>query len=311
MTGFPGESGTLRICAGVLHYRSWPEVRRAIDGLLRQSRPPDEIIVVDHASRDGSAEEIRAAYPQLELVELTENRGPAGGMNRLMETVLAKKVDAILCMTDDTELAPRALERLAARLEEEPELGAVGPVLAHLREPERVFAAGGYIDARNWDLQLTEHPDRLADWEQKQPHRVDHIVFGGNLIRAEAAREVGLVPGHFYHELDDVDFNLRLATHGWKLECVPDAVAWLDAGDRLRPLTVGRPSPYLSVRNKLGYVARNAPRRMLVRQLLRVVKWLVLDAIRPGSGSRADLIPRLRGLIDFCRGRWGEPPVRP
>lgn len=291
----------------MLHYRSWPEVRRTIDGLLRQSRRPDEILVIDHASGDGSAAEISAAYPQLEVVELPDNRGPAAGMDRLMDTVLARKVDAVLVLTDDTELAPDALERLAARLEEEPELGAVGPLLAHRREPELVFAAGGYVDVRTWDLQLREKPARLSDWQGTPPQRVDLLGFGGILIRAQAAHEAGAVPAHFYHELDDVDFTLRLASKGWKLECVPAAVAWLDFGGRSRTGLMVGPSPYLAVRNRLGLIARNAPRRMLMRELLRVVSWLVRDAIRPRGGSRADLIPRLRGLTDFCRGRWGAP----
>jgi hypothetical protein len=82
-------------------------------------------------------------------------------------------------------------------------------------------------------------------------------------------------------------------------------VAWQDVGD-----VSGDPfDPYLAVRNKLGLIARTAPRRMVAREVLRVVSWLIRDAIRPRSGSRADLGPRLRGLIDFCRGSWGPPPA--
>jgi GT2 family glycosyltransferase len=308
MTGFAAESGVKRIAAGVLHYRSWPEVRQTIDALLRQSRRPDEIVVIDHASSDGSTQEMRAAYPELEVVELSGNRGPASGMNRLMLAVLARKVDAVFVLTDDIELDPNALARLAARLEEKPELGAVGPLLAHTREPERIFYAGGYIDARTWDLKIREKPARLSDWKAKAPQQTDFLEFGGLLVRAEAARDAGPVPEHFYKELDDVDFSLRLASHGWKLECVPAAVAWIDLGDRSRGTLLVEPHPYLTVRNRLGLIASNAPRRMLAREFLRVLYLLVLGAIRPRGASRANLRPRLRGLIDFCRGRWGAPP---
>lgn len=301
------EPGALRIGAGLLHYRFWPGVRSTIDALLGQSRQPDVLFVIDHASGDGSADEIRAAYPQLEVIELTDNQGPAGGMGRLLSTMLERNVDAIFILVDDFELAPDALEQLAARLGQNPHLGAVGPLLAHQREPETIFYAGGYIDPRTWDIELTEHPKRLSDWQGKPPHSVEFLLLSGILVRSEAAR-CATVPAHFYHHLDDADFTLQLGSQGWGLECVPAAVAWQDLGDRDRSTLLVGPPPYLAIRNKLGLVARNAPRRMLVRELLRVVSWMVRDAIRPRSGSRADLTPRLRALIDFCRGRWGAPP---
>jgi len=312
MTGVAGEAGGLRIGAGVLHYQAWPEVRRTLDALLGQTRTADKILVIEHASGDGSGEEIKAAYPQLDVVELPENRGPAWGMNRLMDALLAREVDALLVLTDDMELAPDALERLAARLEEDPELGAVGPLVAHHRARELIFYAGGYLDPRTWDLEYREEPRRVSDWEGKPPHRAEFLELAGLLARAEAVRQTGHLPEHFYYQLDDVDFALRLGSLGWKLECVPAAVAWQDLGGDPSRATLYIPvPPYLRVRNRLGLIARNAPRRMLVRELLRVVSWLVRDAIRPPDGSRAELRPQLRGLVDFCRGRWGPPPVWP
>lgn len=298
----------LSIAAGVLHYRAWPAVRSTIDGLLAQTRQPDQVVVVDHASGDGSAEEIRKAYPQVDVVELLENRGPAGGMSSLVSTLMEREVDAIFVLTDDTELARDALAHLADRLEREPQVGAVGPVIAHQRERDRVFYAGGDIDPRTWDLQLRHKPERLAEWEGRPPDRVAFLVLSGHLVRREAVRQAGPPSERFYHHWDDVDFSLRVGACGWHLECVPAAVGWLDLGGPAREAILVEPPPYVSVRNRLGVIARHAPRRMVVRELARTVSWLVRDAIRPRSGSRADLPLRLRGMIDFCRGRWGAPP---
>jgi GT2 family glycosyltransferase len=191
-------------------------------------------------------------------------------------------------------------------LEAEPALGIVGPLVAHRGDPEVIFYAGGYVDPRNWDLEFRATPRRLSDWEGQPPRQVDFLGTAGTLVRASAARSAGPAPEHFYYGLDDIDFTLHLAGLGWKLECLPAAVAWQDVGD-----TVGGTPfhPYLAVRNRLGLVARNASRPMLARELLRVVSWLIRDAFRPRSGSRGDLGPRLKGLIDFCRGRWGPPPA--
>ena len=298
----------LRIGTGVLHYQSWPTVRSTIDGVLTQTRPPDDIVIVDHASGDGSAAKLRAAYPQLDVVELPDNRGPAAGMSRTVAAVLDKDVDAVFVLTDDTELAPDALEHLSERLENEPSVGAAGPLITHQRAPELTFYAGGDIDPRTWDLIGRETPPSLKDWQGKPPHRVDCLVLAGLLVRAEAVRAAGLPDERFYHHWDDVDFSLRIGAQGWRLECVPAAVARLDLAGSSDATLLAPPPPYLTVRNRLGVLARNAPRRTVAREVLRVISWLVRDSIRPRAGSRADLKPRLWGLVHFCLGRWGPPP---
>jgi GT2 family glycosyltransferase len=301
-------TGRLTIGAGVLHYRFWPGVRQTVDGLMAQTRQPDLVLIVDHASRDESCARIRQTYPEFELVELVENRGPTAGMNQLIATLIDRDVDAVLVLPHDLHLAPDALEQLAARLENDARLGAVGPVIGHQRDRERVFYAGGYVDPRTWDLEFRERPERLVDWRGRPPQRADFLELGGILVRVEAARQVGGLPEHFYYLHDDVDYTLRIAARGWRLECVPAAVAWQDLGDPKRQELLAPTPPYLHVRNRLGLLARNAPRRILVRELARTAVWLVRDAVRPRNRNRADLWPRFRGLMDFCRSRWGPPP---
>ena len=289
----------MRVGAGVLHYRGWPDVEPTLTGLLGQTRSPEDVLVIDHASLDGSADKIREAFPDLELLELSENRGPTAGMNRLLAALLERDFDALFILPHDLELAPDALERLVERLEQEPELGAVGPLIAHQHDRDLVFCAGGYVRRHNWSLQFREQPAAVSEWEGRPPHAVDFLELGGILMRADAARAVGPLPEHFYYWADDVDLALRLGRLGWCLECVPAAVAWQE---------LGSPPWYLATRNTLGLIARNAPRRLLARELVRTLYWLARDAVRPGARPRNTLRPRMRGLVDFCLGRWGPPP---
>jgi GT2 family glycosyltransferase len=290
----------VKVAAGVLHYRGWPDVSATLDALLAQTRQPDRLLVIDHASRDGSAEAIRRAYPQIELVELPENRGPTAGQNRNLAALLDTGADAVMILPHDFRLAPDALEHLAARLEAEPEVGAVGPLIAHENTPELIFYAGGRLNRRTWDLEYEEVPSRVDAWRGRPPHAVDWLEFGGILLRAEAARAAGFLPEKFYYWLDDTDYTIRLQQMGWRIECVPAALGWQD---------LGQPPSYIMVRNRLGLVARNAPRRMLIREVVRTAYHLARDAVDPGRRDRRPYVwPRLRGLVDFCRGRWGPPP---
>ncbi len=299
----------LRIAAGVLHYRYWPDVRETIDGLMAQTRTPDQVVIIDHASGDGSAEQLRRAYPDLEIIEMPDNRGPAGGMSQLVEDLLARDVDAVFPLPDDLVLAPDALEQLELRLLQAPQVGAVGPLVAHRRAPDRVFCAGCRLDTRTWELEFVATPPDLSDWQGKPPQESDFLGTGGILLRAELGRRLAPMPAQFFHGFDDVDYTLRLAALGRRLECVPAAVAWQDLGDRTQDELLPPANPYLLVRNKLGLIARNGSRWMVVREILRTAKWVLRDAVSPRNGSRADLRPRFLGLVDFCRGRWGPPPT--
>jgi GT2 family glycosyltransferase len=291
----------MRIGAGILHYRDWPGVGEAIDALLAQTRQPDHLLVFDHASGDGSVEKIRAAYPDIEVVVAPDNRGPAAGENRMINELLAREFDAVLILPEDLELAPDALERLAVRLEADPEVGVAGPLIAHKHDRDRIFYAGGYVHRHNWSLEFREVPSELAEWTGRPPQTVDFLQTGGALIRAEAARQVGDSEQKFYYWMDDVDYTMRIGTLGWRVECVPAAVAWSEA--------FGQPPAYITTRNMLLLIARNAPKRFVARELARQIYWLGRDLVRPPDGSRQDLWPRLRGVVDFCLRRWGPPPA--
>jgi GT2 family glycosyltransferase len=218
----------------------------------------------------------------------------------MVKVLLSRGFDAILIVPEDLELAPDALERLAGRLEEDASIGVVGPLIAHKDDRERIFYAGGYVRRHNWTLEFREQPSRVSEWRDRPPQLVDFLQTGGALLRAEAVRQAGHNDERFYYWSDDVDYTLRIRALGWRVECIPGAVGWQD---------FGTPPPYIATRNRLLLLARNAPRRFVARELARQVYWLGRDAISPPAGSRADLWPRLRGVVDFCRGRWGPPPA--
>jgi GT2 family glycosyltransferase len=291
----------MRVAAGVLHYRFWPDVRATLDGLLAQTRPADELFVLDHASGDRSADRIREAYPDLEVINAPVNRGPIAGLNQLLQELLRRETEAIFMVTHGSRFAPDALEHLAAHLESRPDLGAVGPILAFRDDPERLYFGGGYIDRRTWHMELRDYPRALPEWRGQPPQDVDWLDSGSVLMRSEAARQAGYLREELYYHYDDPEYGMRLRSLGWKAQVVPAAVGWVTPGLR---------SPYIESRNRLGFVAWSAPRRVLARELVRVIYVVLRGYLRPRhSWDREEAWPRLRGLLDFCRGRWGPPPA--
>lgn len=282
----------MTIGAVVLHYRRWPDVGWCLDALHEQSRRPEEVVVVDNASGDGSADRIADAYPWVRVVEAEENLGYGAGMN-LGVSALDAGHDAVLLLTHECILAPDALALLDERLRAEPNVGAVGPLIGLLSDRERVFSAGGYIGAR-WRPDHTSDPKALAAWRDAPPREVAWLDGCALLLRREAVAAVGRFDESYFMYFEETDLMLRLADAGWRVECVPRAVAWQEPG---------RKPVYVWTRNRLRFLARWAPRRVLAREVLGLGR----RALHRGTGRRR---AELAALAAFLRGRSGPPPAR-
>jgi GT2 family glycosyltransferase len=291
------------IGAGILHYRFWPDVRPTLDGLSAQTRPPDYTVLLDNGSRDGSAQAIRNAYPDVSVVEISENVGPISGMNLILDRLLERNVDLILLLTHETLLAPDALAALAARLVEDDHVGVVGPLLGYRSQRDRLWSAGGAIDPRTWAMDHVLEPAEVSAWKGEPPRRAEWLDGACLLFRASAVRSVGRLHEEFFAMFDEPDYQLRLQAQGWNVECVPAAVAWQEPG--------GKPD-YLFTRNRLGFLARQAPRRVLAREIGTVSYGIARDGLhpRPGQGGRSHALLRARGMFDFARNRWGRPNAK-
>jgi GT2 family glycosyltransferase len=291
------QTAPMRVGAVVLHYRFWPRIRATLDAVLSQTRPPDHIIVVDNGSEDGSADELRRGFSGIEVMESGANLGYGAGMNLGIERLLERGVDAILLLTHECRLAPNALEVLLDRLEREPSLGAVGPLLGYRSRPELVFSAGGMIDGKRWRPHHFHEPRLLAEWAGKPPRAADWLDGAAMLLRSDAVREAGRLDERYFLYFEEAEYLLKLRRLGWSVECVPAAVAWQEPGSR---------PTYLWIRNRLRFMARTAPKRHVVREAARLAASVARNSVIPNPGlTRAEIRDRRRALFHFLTRRWG------
>jgi len=96
---------------------------QSLSGVCEQTRPADEILIIDDGSTDSSVEVIKEfaeRYPNLRLIENDRNRGMQYTINRLLQEATS---DYIVCAAADDELYSRFLERHMAALQRHPEAG--------------------------------------------------------------------------------------------------------------------------------------------------------------------------------------------
>ena len=292
----------MRVGAVVLHYRLWPQVRFTLQGLASQTRPPDDLVVVDNRSGDGSLGELRTAFPEIEIVETAANLGYAGGMNVGTRMLMQRGVDAVLLLTHECRLAPDALEEMVDRLEREPGLGAVGPLIGYRTKPDTVFSAGGVMD-RRWRPRLVREPALMTTWASAPPHAAEWLHGSCLLLRGSAIRQAGEMDERYVLYFEETEYLLTLGRLGWRVECVPAAVAWQEPG--IQPT-------YLWVRNRLRFQARTGRPRHVVREAGRLAASIARDTVFPNPrATPAQLRDRRRALFDFLARRWGPDPYGP
>jgi GT2 family glycosyltransferase len=181
-----------------------------------------EILVLDNASEDGSAEAVRGLGGEIRLVALERRTGKAENDSTLMREANGRYC---LLLNEDSELRPGATEALIAALDADPRAAAAGPRLLDSasdpvpcawRFPGVGTAAAGALFLHRWlTVQSKGAETRRVDWAQSS----------ALMVRREAATEVGYMDPAFFVYFDECDFAKRLAEAGWHSLFVPAAEA--------------------------------------------------------------------------------------
>lgn len=112
-----------RVSVLIVNFNSRELLLRGLAALRRAAViGGQQVVVVDNASHDGSAAAVRTQFPDAELVASPINEGYAAGNNRAFARSTAPLV---LLLNPDAAVEPEAVERMAAYLEDHPEVAAV------------------------------------------------------------------------------------------------------------------------------------------------------------------------------------------
>lgn len=208
----------------IVNFNTRELTARCIDSVLAsQARASFEIVVVDNASVDGSADYLEMRYPCITLIRSLENRGVAGGNNL---GIRAGQGRHVLLLNSDTLLLPGALDRAINFLDTHPCAGGAG---GKLLNPDRTFQSC-FVDFPSlWQVFLITtkigqlvRPRYPSYGPCPQVREVDWISSAFMLFRREAIEQVGLVDEAYFLYCDETDLQYRLKQAGWKIYYLPD-----------------------------------------------------------------------------------------
>lgn len=188
-----------RVCAVVVTYNRAELLVKGLDGLMNQTCPPDEILVVDNASTDGTLDMLAAAYPEVVVHRLSDNTGASGGFSEGVRVAHERGFDWLWLLDDDVVAEPECLQEMLDVAE-----ASARKVVA----PRRRSAEGAY--PRNEAIIDEATQSYTAPQSDERWVLIDVFTFEGPLIHRSVIDRVGLPNAHFFITADDTEYSVRI-----------------------------------------------------------------------------------------------------
>jgi GT2 family glycosyltransferase len=200
-------------------------LRYCLDAIVRERATvpfATEVLVLDNASRDGSAEAARAHPAAPEVIELDARRGKSENDSALLRRARGR---FCLLLNEDSELEPGATAALHAALAGDDRAAAAG---ARLVRPDGAPQPSAWRFPSPGTALLTAlwlHKRFVVQSRGNRVREVDWAQSAALLVRREAASQIGWFDPAFFVYSDEVDFCKRLRDVGWSVLYVPEARA--------------------------------------------------------------------------------------
>ncbi len=295
-----GQDGTLAgdrdpsVWAVVVTHNRLSLLRECLGALAGQVRRPDEILVVDNASTDGTSLAVAEEFPWVRLRSLEHNGGGAGGFHEGLRTAHEAGADWIWIMDDDTIARPAALAQLLQARERLP-----------AGDPPALLASRAVWD----DGHL--HPMNAPGFERDDVAAVIRgcerglmplrtATFVSLMVHRSAITRHGLPFKHYFIWSDDIEYTARILRHepGY---LVPTSVVHHKTRAPYTATSTSGGRFYYHVRNTLFMIRGSAWNR---REKLTLV-WVILSTsrayLRHNRWSSGSVRVVGRGLRDGLR----------
>jgi GT2 family glycosyltransferase len=240
----------------ILNWNGQQVVEKCLKSLQEQTYDPLELIVVDNASTDGSAELVKKGFPDVKVIVNKTNLGFGGGNN---VGIRASQGKYIMMLNNDTSLDAKCIEELKGSLEKDRSYGVCASKILLEYEDNLIDAAG-----------IVVCPDGLAIGRGRleKGDRYDEeveVFFASDcacLYRREMLEDIGLYDEDFFAYADETDMGWRAQLAGWKCIYNPKAVVY-----HFHSASSGTYSPfkaYLVERNRIWVAIKSFPISLLI-----------------------------------------------
>lgn len=242
----------------VVNYNGGDRLLTCVQSLVSDPKRGDsDIILVDNASTDGSADAVERAFPEVRVIRSAENLGFGGGNNLGAQ---AASGEYLAFINPDTIAAAGWLTPLVSALDADPCVGLATSKVLLLRDPGQINTCGNEVHCSGLTLcrGMGLNSATLAE-----PAEVGAVSGAAFVMRRALFEMLGGFDASFFLYMEDTDLSWRAQLLGYRCLYVPDSVIYHDYTLRFGP-------------QKTFYQERN---RYLL--LLKTLRWRSLVVLTP------------------------------
>jgi len=230
LTGLITKNAIEKLSVVVLSYNTQETTLRCLNSLLGHAPTiaDMEVIVIDNASYDGSADAIARQFPEIKLIRNARNRGFSAACN---QGIRSTDGDVVLLLNSDTELVDQSLDIMLDFIAKNPDVGITGgKMIGDDGNPQNscqhfptysniIFTKQSLLTSiksfRRGYNKYRSIPNSITD--------VDALAGGFMFLRRTAIKQVGLLDERFFFYVEDLDISKRMTDEGWRVVFVPQA----------------------------------------------------------------------------------------
>ncbi len=265
----------MNIAVVILNWNGRSLLEEFLPSVIEHSKEAT-IYLADNASSDDSVDYVRNTFPEVKIVENSENGGYAKGYN---DALLEIDEDIYCLLNSDVEVTQGWLDPVITSFKHSETIAAIQPKILDYKKKthfEYAGAAGGFIDKFGYPYCRGRIFDTL---EQDNGQYNDSIpIFWASgaclFVRKSVFEEVGKLDEDFFAHQEEIDLCWRMQNHGYQIMYQGASTVYHLGGATLN--TMNPKKTYLNFRNNLYLLIKNAPKRDL---LFLIFIRLLLDGL--------------------------------
>ena len=286
----------------ILNYNTKDLLEKLLPSVLSSTYENFRVVVADNGSSDGSVSLVKEKFDSVEIIEISTNKGFAGGYNHVISEI---STEYLVLLNSDVEVEKDWLEPLVDLAISNPEVGAIQPKIKSFYNRdffEYAGAAGGFIDIFAYPFCRGRLFDVLEKdkGQYEEPIEVFWATGAAFFIKQEVFLKIGGLDEDFFAHMEEIDLCWRIKNAGFKNYVVPKSVVYHIGGGTLAEGS--KTKFYLNFRNSLMMLTKNLRGKDMWILVFRffVLDYLsILKFIRDG---RAYLVAQVfRAQIDFIK----------
>lgn len=246
----------------MLAWNRMDDVRESLKHVFESTYPNLEVIVVDNASTDGTAEMIEKEFPRIRLIRLPRNMG-IEGFNVGFANAKGRYV---VILDDDSYPFKESITRAVNKLETSPGIGALACRVMMKSEERDRQDTWGFVDSRG----------KFAPDKVEYGTKAIAFIGCGTVLRRNVLLECGYYPKEFFLYANEVDVSFKMMVKGYKIHYCPDCIFY----HKWSP--VQRSSPFrmfYARRNVLLLASKLLPARKRLKVYSAIFFFLLLKTL--------------------------------